>query len=150
MRFLSLALAFLFATPMQLTSREREAFEHLRKIEQVQMPYVGFASAYSGGYLAMRILGRSRSADTAFKALIEKGTLAGQLYGLAGVQRTDPAYYRRVAPKYTSMTEPVLVFAGCVIAPEPVRSIAGQLDIFTAPARDENDARRAEETYKFR
>lgn len=107
---------------LALRPREREAFEYLRRVETVQMPIVGFDTHYSPGFLAMRILGRSPGADGAYKELIRSGTPAAQLYGLIGVRRTDPLYFRIVAPRYASSLSTIEVFSGCVISNEPVAS----------------------------
>ena len=153
MRLLSIALLLLVSTSSrapQLTPREREAYDYLRKIEQLQMPTVGFASQYSGGYLALRIVSRSPHASEAFQALLREGKLAGQLYALAGLQRVDPAYFGTVVPKYQDSNDEVVVFAGCIMGKERVSSVIQRLRSFAGSARDEEEAREAEAKFDFK
>ena len=147
---IALLLAVTASADLQLTPREREAFEYLRRTQTLEMPTVGFASQYSGGYLALRILLRSPHAAAALDALLRDGKLAGQLYALAGLQRVDPALARAVAKRYGSMHDTwVTVFSGCIMSPERVSDVVPRLGSLVAAPRDEEEARRAEAEYDF-
>jgi len=123
----SYALVFmLFASSVAMyspTPREHEAFEFLRTATTFESPHVGFAGVYSRGYLALRIVNRSVAADALFKRLIAEGSPAGQLYGLVGVYRTDPEYFRTVAPEFAAKRDSVSTMVGCIMGGEQVSEI---------------------------
>jgi hypothetical protein len=100
------------------TAREQEAFDFLRTTVRFESPHIGFGGVYSRGYLALRIVSRSRDADALFKRLIREGTAAGQIYGLIGVYRTDPSYFRSVASTFASKRTYVPTMVGCIMGSE--------------------------------
>jgi hypothetical protein len=118
---------------LTLDARQRAAFDYLRNAEELEWPIVGFAAVPSRGFIAMRILGRSRDADAAFKWLVESGTIAGKLYGLIGVSRSDPSYLRAALPRFVSDPRTVRVSGGCVTAPEVIASIARRSNAVQLP-----------------
>src|SRR5262245_29729987 len=80
------AMAMLLA--LSFTPRQQEALHYLMTAASFESPHIGEGGTRSGGYLAMRVVARAAGADAAFKDLVAHGTLAGQVYGLIGVQRT--------------------------------------------------------------
>lgn len=108
---------------MSLTPRQREAFHYLMTAPYLAGPHVGIGGTRSGGYLAMRVLSRSTDADAAFKSLVLHGTVAGQLYGLAGVRRTDPLFFRANAWRCARRRDTIDFIQGCVMQAEPVAKI---------------------------
>jgi len=148
---------------MSLTPRQREAFHYLMTAEYLAGPHVGIGGTHSGGYLAMRVLSRSSDADAAFKSLVLHGTVAGQLYGLIGVRRTDPLFFRANAWRCAKRTGEIDFIQGCVMDHEPIAKIVSDpnaidiaggaysrmyLDRQPFPAAEE-DARLDEKLYDF-
>src|SRR5438046_1771652 len=88
--FEMLVLAMLLA--LALAPRETAAMHHLMTTRTFEYPRIGEAGIRSEGYLALRVLARSKNADAAFKELVAHAASAGQLYGLMGVSRTDPVF----------------------------------------------------------
>lgn len=111
-----------------LTARQREALEYLRQSDSIEHPLIGFGVEYSSGYVAMRLLQRSMDADAAFKELVATGTPAGRIYGLIGVSRTDPVYFRQAL--LTAPRGEVGVFAGCVLSHERISDLLDRKDAF--------------------
>lgn len=111
------------AAESQLTPREREAFRYLQRADKLEHPRVGIAGAPSHGFVAMIILNRSRDADAAFKKLVRSGTMAGKLYGLIGVYRTDRRFFDSHVKSFAASSEEIGLFSGCVIGSERVSSI---------------------------
>jgi hypothetical protein len=108
---------------MSLTPRQREAFHYLMTAGYLQGTHIGIGGSRSGGYLAMRVLSRSSDADAAFKSLVLHGTVAGQLYGLAGVRRTDPLFFRANAWRCARRRDTIDFIQGCVMQAEPIATI---------------------------
>lgn len=99
---------------LRLSAEESEALTTLLDIDEFEMQLVGFDVHESDGYLAMRTLHRSPSADAAFQELVRYGTVAGKLYGLCGLYITNPALFR--AAKTTIVaTGTVPQFWGCTV-----------------------------------
>lgn len=158
-----LLLAFAAHAELRLTPREREAFEYLRTAERLETPSFGIAGLPSYGFVALRILSRSRDADAAYKELIHSGTMPGQLYGLIGVYRSDPLFFATAVRPYVDRPGEILVSEGCVIGKQDIAPIVrrrdGQLDIAGGGytewflERDfeewEQEVRKAERTYDF-
>jgi len=114
-------LAMLLA--LTLTPREMAAMQHLMTTRTFEYPHIGEAGIRSEGYLALRVLARSKSADRAFKELVAHAASAGQLYGLMGVSRTDPAFFRAAIERYRKRADSTSVMNGCEIMSEQVSSI---------------------------
>jgi hypothetical protein len=108
---------------ISLTPRQSEALHYLMTTEYLEGPYIGIGGTRSGGYLAMRVLSRSTDADAAYKSLVLHGTVAGQLYGLLGVRRTDPLFFRANAWRCAHRTGEIDFIQGCVMRAEPIAKI---------------------------
>jgi len=110
--FLTVLATSAFTCAPALTPRQAEALHYLMTAKRFEMPHIGFGAIHSGGFLAMRLIARSPHADLAFKELVSRGTLAGQLYGLIGVQRTDPAFFRANQGRYARRTDSIEIASG--------------------------------------
>ncbi|HJW94449.1 MAG TPA: hypothetical protein VJ901_12600 [Thermoanaerobaculia bacterium] len=108
---------------LTLTPHEQAAMHQLMTTRTFEYPHIGAAGTASNGFLALRVLAKSKNADAAFKELVAHAALAGQLYGLMGVSRTDPAFFRTVIEHYKELNEPVSVENGCMIMSEQVAII---------------------------
>lgn len=62
-------------------------------------------------------------ATEAFKVLLERGRLAGQLYALAGLFFTDRTYFDSVIEQYAESRRRVTTFFGCIMSETPVVEI---------------------------
>jgi hypothetical protein len=154
---------FAAGEPVHFTAQETAALDYLRTAGMLEEPHIGYGAVDSRGWIAMRVLARSLNADAAFKDLLARGTLAGQIYGLIGVRRTDPAFYRLAARRYADSDAEVLVLGGCVPRSDRVAKLvhdAGTIDIDgggyssmmldpTSPAELEARARGEEASYLF-
>jgi len=118
---------------MSLMPRQREALHYLMTSQYLAGPHIGIGGSRSGGYLAMRVLSRSSDADAAFKSLVLHGTVAGQLYGLIGVRRTDPYFFRANAWRCTSRHDDIDFIQGCVMQAEPIATIVSDPNALQLP-----------------
>jgi hypothetical protein len=109
---------------LTLTPRETTVMRHLMTTRTFEYPHVGITGTRSEGYLALRVLARSKNADAAFKELVAHAAPAGQLYGLMGVSRTDPAFFRAQLERYRKLSSVTSVANGCEIMSEQLASIA--------------------------
>jgi hypothetical protein len=108
---------------LSFTPRQQEALHYLMTATSFESRYITEGGTRSGGYLAMRVIAHSDGADAAFKELVAHGTIAGQLYGLIGVRRTDPAFFRANIERYKNSRERVRTFEGCIIGDERVAKV---------------------------
>lgn len=116
-----IAIVVALAT-LVLTPREQVAMHHLMTTRTFEYPHVG-EGMRSNSYLALRVLARSKSADEAFKTLVAHAAPAGQLYGLMGVSRTDPEFFRAALAGYRKRSDSMSVANGCDITSEQLASI---------------------------
>jgi hypothetical protein len=126
-------LALFLMLSLTLTQRQQEAFDYLMHALRVQEPRVGEGGTRSAGFLAMRVLSKSAIADAAFKELVAHGTPAGQLYGLIGVRRTDPAFFRTSTQRVVRSGS-VDVVAGCLTWSESIARFISDPTAIQLPA----------------
>lgn len=125
--------AVLMFLAVSLTPRQQEALHYLMTAGELESTSIGDAGSRSGGYVAMQILQRSGNADAAFKELIAHGTIAGQLYGLIGVRRTDPAFFRANIGRYAKRTDSVRTVNGCLIGSDKIATIVSAPNAIQLP-----------------
>lgn len=118
---------------LRLTLREHDAFEYLRTADDLEMPAVGIGGSPSYGFIAMRIVARSKQPDAAFKELLRTGSTAGQLYALIGLRRTDRFFFESVFRAYANRTDDIGVFSGCVPRVEPIGPIVRAVNALQLP-----------------
>ena len=119
---------------LTLTPREAIVMRHLMTTRSFEYPHTGEAGIHSKGYLALRVLARSKDADAAFKELVAHAAPAGQLYGLIGVSRTDPAFFRAQLERFRKLHESTGVVNGCEVTNEQVANIVAQPRAVQLPA----------------
>jgi len=125
--------AFAGEPSLSLSPRQEEAFHYLMTTERFEMPHLGIAGVHSGGFLAMRLLSRAPDADLAFKELVMRGTPAGQLYGLTGVRRTDPYFFRTNRWRCARRTDSLPFSDGCVTSDQPIGTIVSDPEAVRLP-----------------
>jgi hypothetical protein len=125
--------AFAGESVLLLSPRQDEAFHYLMSTERFEMPHLGIIGVHSGGFLAMRILSRAPEADLGFKELVTRGTPAGQLYGLIGVRRTDPYFFRMNSWRCARRTDSLRVADGCVTSDKPIGPIVSDPEALHLP-----------------
>jgi hypothetical protein len=105
---------------IDLSPTGREAFQTLLAARQFEESFVGFGAQPSDLVAAYRLLLKESAADAAFKQLLEKATLAGQLYGLCGVYFTDHPYFLSIIESYRGRTDAVPIQSGCMVFGQPM------------------------------
>ncbi|MBI4606403.1 MAG: HEAT repeat domain-containing protein, partial [Planctomycetes bacterium] len=82
---------------------------------------IGAGAACSDEAAAFRMLLARPDAAAAFKDLLERARLGGQLYGLCGLWHTDPVAFRAALPRYAASRELLTVqWYGCLVDRRPV------------------------------
>ncbi len=79
--------------------------------------------APSSQSVAFHVLREETDAREVFLDLLDRGTLAGQLYGLCGLYLVDREEFHARLPKYLSEQAPVYFANGCVHAILPVSQV---------------------------
>ena len=72
---------------------------------------------------AYRVLLEEEKRVEALKLLLEKATIAGQLYALSGLYDTDYNFFLSAVEKYKVSDQSVYTFSGCLIREKQVREI---------------------------
>ncbi len=125
-------------TPIEsaLSSNEEPPFGHipehwvLFRAEGFYGSVVGVRGDPSREVIAFRMLFARPEADAAFKDLIRRASLPGQLYGLCGVYFTDPPAFRSEVVRYLAMEDEIEEQRyGCIVEMLPVSQVARSLDL---------------------
>ena len=82
--------------------------------ERFEDEAIGYAGELSKLVQAYRILLKEKAADQAFKSLLEKASLAGQLYALCGIYYTDHNLFFTIVDNYKIKNEYVQTLFGCI------------------------------------
>jgi hypothetical protein len=118
----------------------RAEYEMLRSAYTYSPLCVGFpltVSRLAGFYRAVLA---HPDADRHFKELLLSGGLAGQLYALAGIYFTDPAFFQKAITPYLESSDKVITGVGDLFAETEVRSLAAKIQGGVIP-KDLRDGR---------
>jgi hypothetical protein len=91
-----------------------EALRVLETTETFADTSVGFAGTPSKEACAFAVVMREPDADSLFRALLENGRTAGQLYALCGLYFTDPSGFEGTLAPYRGRKDHVKTFSGCM------------------------------------
>jgi hypothetical protein len=106
-----------------LSGQGNKAYRIVKKTDMFYDSAVGYGGDTPEVVHAFQELLNEKRADAAFKALLEKATLPGQLYALCGLWFTDPEEFKRQVPHYSSLKSKVPVMMGCVVAEDSVSEL---------------------------
>ena len=99
---------------LNLSQEGQTAYQTLLNAPLVEDKALGFAATPSELIKAFRILLKERQAQECFKSLLEKATLAGQLYALCGLYFTDYDFFLSAIEKYRQSDKEIVFFSGCI------------------------------------
>lgn len=102
-------------------------FDTLRTVEVFTGDRIGAVGMTPPHLTAWRRLLIHERADECFKQLIDSASLAGQLYGLAGVYCTDHASFAALAAPYKVHRGTVKTIFACFVGDTPVTEIVDQI-----------------------
>jgi hypothetical protein len=86
-------------------------------------PLVGYGGEVSRQVRAFGRLLAEPDAPAAFRDLVQRGQIAGQLYGLCGLYLLDREQFRQVVEPYRNNSQDVLCFFGCLMYRNSIQSI---------------------------
>ena len=107
----------------QLTQQGREAYRLLLVANRFEDKAVGYAGEESKFVTAYNVLLKESAGDGAFKSLLDKAPLAGQLYALCGVYFKDRVFFNSGIGKYKNSQQEVDTLQGCLGGRSPVASL---------------------------
>lgn len=110
-----------------------EALEMLREASGLAGASVGIDGTTSRQVRAFRVVLREAYADQAFKQLLNEATKSGQLYALAGLYFTDPAYMNEAARVFLNDHSEVETYFGCIVDEQPVSRLTAEIVDGTLP-----------------
>ncbi len=108
---------------LKLSAEGQRAYETLLVAKQFEDKALGVAAESSKLVEAYNAILKEPTADAAFKSLLEKATLPGQLYALCGLWFTDNAFFRTAVENYRRSDKWVGTQFGCIIGGSPVASL---------------------------
>ncbi|NNE99952.1 MAG: hypothetical protein HKN25_13105 [Pyrinomonadaceae bacterium] len=97
-----------------LSVEGQDAYGALLNARQFEDSHVGFAGTLSTKIADFNTLLKEKNADAAFKSILKKGTIAGQLYGLSGIFFTDHSHFKTEALRYAESGMKVEKLSGCL------------------------------------
>jgi hypothetical protein len=107
----------------QLNNEGKKAYDTLVVAKRFEGVAIGIDGHDSELVKAYRELLKQPLADEAFKSLLKKATLPGQLYALCGVYYTDHSFFLTVIEEYKNRGDYVEVMFGCLGGRMPVSEI---------------------------
>ena len=123
----------------KLSIEGKQAYGVLLKERMFEGGAVGYAGITPPAVIALRTLLIEKNAAAAFRSLLTRATLAGQLYALCGLYFADPMRLLIEVQPYRALKVRVLTMGGCVIGVETADKIIEQIVDGTWP----NDLGRA-------
>lgn len=97
----------------QLTPQGQKAFQTLLSAPRFEDVSVGIGGDLSELVAAYRVLLREERRVEAFKSLLERATIAGQLYAICGLYDTDHKFFLSVVDRYKRSRDFVDTLSGC-------------------------------------
>ena len=110
-----------------------EEYACLNEAEYFAASCVGFVGAMPETVPAWRVIVAHPDGDRHLKELLDHASVAGQLYGLAGLKITDPEEFAVRLRAYASRTDSVRVIAGCIIHSVPVSRLMADFEDGSVP-----------------
>lgn len=107
----------------ELTEKGQKAFQTLLSAHRFESTRVGRELQFSKFVEAYRVLLEEEKRVEALKLLLEKATIAGQLYALSGLFDSDYDFFLSAVEKYKVSNESVSTISGCVGRYRQVREI---------------------------
>lgn len=119
------AWLLLFGLPpsLVLSVADLASYDLLLNAKGFAGPAVGIAAAEPDVMKAFRALASHDGGGAAFKYLLLRGSTAGKLYALAGLQRTNPVFFRIAVQPFRLWPAEVDTIFGCVGESVPVREL---------------------------
>jgi hypothetical protein len=111
-----------FSEP-QLTEKGQKAFQTLRTASRFEATRIGRGLQLSKLVAAYRVLLEEEKRLEALKLLLERATIAGQLYALSGLFDTDYNFFLSAVEKYKVSDQSVTTYSGCIVEEKQVREI---------------------------
>jgi hypothetical protein len=99
----------------RLSSEGREAFDLLRKTQRFTDEGIGEDGDTPKEVIAVRILLREPAAKDAFQAVLDSGSIGGQLYAACGLYYTDPPAFERALAKLRNSRARITFQSGCSV-----------------------------------
>jgi hypothetical protein len=106
-----------------LNSQELAQYRTLANAPYFASPAVGFLAAEPDEAKAFVGIAKARWGGTVFKYVLLRGTIAGKVYALAGLRRTNPRFFWVAVQPFRMWSGEVTTFFGCVMSHETVSSV---------------------------
>ncbi len=106
-----------------LSPAGQEAYKSIKEAAAFEGTHVGIAGTLSQNIEAFGALLKEIQADAAFKAILNNGSNAGQLYALSGLYFTDHKYFLAAVEKYKNNENLVMEISGCLATDKKMSEI---------------------------
>ncbi|MEZ5427408.1 MAG: hypothetical protein R2747_14145 [Pyrinomonadaceae bacterium] len=108
----------------RLSADGQKAYRVLLEAERHESRHVGIAGTLSHYVKNFDILLKEKEADAAFKSILKSGTIAGQLYALSGIYKTDRNFFNKALENYKNSDRTVTTVRGCLVGEDNVARVA--------------------------
>lgn len=109
--------------PAALAGTPAEALDLLRKAERFEDTHVGYSGSLSVYVAAFRVVLAEPDASKLFHGLVDDATMAGRLYGAAGIYFADPPEFEAALAKINAIGGTVATQHGCMGETEKVANV---------------------------
>lgn len=106
-----------------LPPTERAHYETLCNTESFSGRAIGIAAVEPPESRAFMALAAHPRGGSAFKYLLLRGTMAGRIYALVGLRRTNPAFFSVAVQPFRLWPGNVATTFGCVVSSSPVKTV---------------------------
>ena len=109
--------------PAVAPTNTADAIALLRKAERFEDTHVGYSGSLSVYVAAFRVVLADPGAKEHFHSLVDDATIAGKLYGAAGLYFADPAAFEAALAKLSTIGGDVEWQRGCMVDREKVAHV---------------------------
>jgi hypothetical protein len=107
----------------KLSEKGQTAYKHLLNATVFHEGRIGYAGSLSPYITSFNVILKEKSADEAFKSLVENAKMAGKLYGLSGLYFTDYESFKKQVEQFKKNDETVQTMSGCIVFSEKISKI---------------------------
>jgi len=115
-------IKFDYDRKIELSEDGRVALHELMKSKSFSISRVGVAGRFTKEYDNFSILIQEKKAFSAFKSLIQNGTLSAQVYGLMGLNIKNPTLIEDYEHEILNSKKTIEIQSGCFSYPTKVSS----------------------------
>ena len=108
---------------LELSLDGQKAYRNLMNAERFETGHLGRGGGLSQYVKDFGVVLKEKNADSAFKSIIQNGTITAKLYGLSGIYFTDHEHFKSEVKKFATNEEMIQTINGCLVGEQEVSEI---------------------------